>query len=100
MAARRRRWIYSPPRPPKPKVPEAAKAGDLINTVLKPAHLKPPPEDPRFNHLVDIYPKWYRNYFYFCSRYCCPGPNAIAPFLRPGLRAWNTLTEIVTISRT
>ena len=86
MAARRKRWIYSPPRPPRPKVPEVAKAdveakaGELIDTVLKSAHLKPPPEDKRFNYLVDIYAKWYRNYFYFCSKYYCPGPNAIAPF--------------------
>ena len=86
MAARQKRWVYSPPRPPKPTVPDAvkadvdAKARELIETVLKPAHVKPPPEDPRFNYLVDIYAKWYRNYFYFCSRYCCPGPNAIAPF--------------------
>ena len=86
MAARQKRWVYSPPRPPKPRVPDAVKADmeaqarELIETVLKPAHVKPPPEDPRFNYLVDIYARWYRNYFYFCSRYCCPGPNAIAPF--------------------
>jgi hypothetical protein len=86
VARRQKRWIYSPPRPPKPKVPDAAKADveararELIETVLKPAHLKPPPEEMRFNYLADIYAKWYRNYFYFCSRYCCPGPNAVAPF--------------------
>ena len=86
MAARQKRWIYSPPRSPKPTVPDTAKADvetkarELIEAVLKPAHIKPPPEDMRFNYLVDLYAKWYRNYLYFCSRYCCPGPNAIAPF--------------------
>ncbi len=86
MANRQRRWVYSPPRQPKPKVPDAvkaevaAKAGALIETALKPSHLKPPPEDMHFNYLVDIYTKWYRNYFYFCSKYRCPGPNAISPF--------------------
>ena len=86
MADRQKRWVYSPPKSPKPRVPDAVKADvegkarELIETVLKPAHVKPPPEDPRFNYLVDIYARWYRNYFYFCSRYCCPGPNAIAPF--------------------
>ena len=86
MATRRKRWVYRPPRQPKPKVPNGvkadveAKARELIETVLKPAHIKPPPEDERFNYLVDIYSKWYRNYFYFCSKYHCPGPNAISPF--------------------
>jgi hypothetical protein len=86
MAARQKRWIYSPPRPPKPKVPEAvkaaveAKARELIEIGLKPKHIKPPPEDMRFNYVVEIYAKWYRNYFYFCSKYRCPGPNAISPF--------------------
>ena len=85
MAPRQKRWLYSPPRPTKPKVPDSVKAGveararELIETVLKPAHLKPPPEDSNRNYLVDIYAKWYRNYFYFCSRYCCPGPGAISP---------------------
>jgi hypothetical protein len=106
MAARQKRWSYRPPRLPKPTVPDAAKADveatarELIEAVLKPAHVKPPPEDMRFNYLVDIYAKWYRNYFYFCSRYRCPGPNAIAPFLRPGLPAWNTLTVTAIISPT
>ena len=86
MAARGKRWLYSPPRQPKPKVPDAvkadveAKAREIVETVLKPDHLKPPPEDMRFNYVVDIYTKWYRNYFYFCSQYRCPGPNAISPF--------------------
>ena len=85
MANRQRRWVSSPPRQPKPKVPDAvkaevaAKAGALIETALKPNHLKPPPEDARFNYVVDIYTKWYRHYFYFCSKYHCPGPNAISP---------------------
>ncbi|HME54063.1 MAG TPA: hypothetical protein VKM55_17685 [Candidatus Lokiarchaeia archaeon] len=29
---------------------------------------------------MDIYSRWYRNYFYFCSKYSSPGPNAISPF--------------------
>ena len=86
MAAGRKRWTYSPPRQPKPKVPDGvkvnleAKAREIIETVLKPGHIKPPPEDARFNYVVDIYTKWYRNYFYFCSQYRCPGPEAISPF--------------------
>ena len=85
MANRQKRWVYSPLRGPKPKVTDAgkdeveAKAGALIETALKPNHIKPPPEDARFNYVVDIYTKWYRNYFYLCAKYRCPGPYAITP---------------------
>ena len=86
MAKRRKMWVFSPPKQPRPKVPDAvkanveAKANNLIETVLKPNHVKPASEDERFNYIVDIYSKWYRNYFYFCAKYACPGPNAISPF--------------------
>jgi hypothetical protein len=86
MSKRQKRWVYSPPRPPKPKVPEITKtqvtkaAEELVEAVLKPLHVKPPPKDEQFNYIVDIYTKWYRNYFYFCAKYACPGPNAIFPF--------------------
>ena len=49
MANRQRRWVYSPPRQPKLQVPDAvkaevaAKADALIETALKPDHIKPPP---------------------------------------------------------
>ena len=85
MAKRQRTWVYSPLKQAKPKLPSAVKANvtaevnDLIDTVLKPTHVKPPSGDERFNYIVDIYSKWYRNYFYFCSKYACHGPNAISP---------------------
>ena len=80
-----KRWVYSPPKPPKPSVPETvkaeveAKARELIDTVLKPQHVKPPSEGEQFNYVIDIGSKWYRSYFYFFSTYACPGPNAISP---------------------
>ena len=86
MTKRRKAWIHSSPKQPKPKVPENVKleleekANALVEGVLKPAHVKPPPEDARFNYIVDIYTRWYRSYFYFCAKYHVPGPNAIAPF--------------------
>jgi len=85
---RQKTWVYSPP---KPKVPDSVKAEvetratELINAFLKPEHVKPPPKKPRWNYIVDIYTKWHRNYFYFCSKYACPGPNAISPFFDTGL---------------
>lgn len=86
MKGKQKAWFYSPQKSPKPKLPEnvklevETKANELIESFLKPEYIKPPPEDIRFNYVVDIYTKWYRNYFYFCAKYACPGPNAISPF--------------------
>lgn len=83
MAKTQKTWVYSPP---KPKVPASVKAeveqkaNELVETVLKPQHVKPPPKDYDLNYIVDIYTKWYRHYFYFCSKYCSHGPNALSPF--------------------
>ncbi len=85
MPKRRKTWVYVPPRSPKPTVPAAlkleveAKARDLVESVLKPRHVKPPPDDVRFNYIVDIGTKWYRSYFYLFATYLCPGPNALSP---------------------
>lgn len=81
----KKRWVYSPKKQPAGKASDRLKqtvkekADELVKTVLIPQHVKPPPEDDQFNYVVDIYTKWYRNYFYFCSTYHVPGPNAIAP---------------------
>jgi hypothetical protein len=77
MAKGRKMFVFSPPKKAKPKLPNAvkanvtAKANDLVDTALKPTHVKPPAGDERFNYIVDIYSKWYRNYFHFCSKYAC-----------------------------
>lgn len=79
-------WVYSPRKPAPPKVPEALKhrveteANELIESVLKPRYIQPPPENLQFNYLVDLYSKWRGCYFYFCSKYASPGPYAISPF--------------------
>jgi hypothetical protein len=84
---RQKTWVYSPP---KLKVPDAVrveidtKATELVNTFLKREHVKSPPKKARLNYLVEIYAKWHRNYFYFCSKYACPGRNAISPFFDTG----------------
>jgi len=33
-----------------------------------------------FNYVVDIYTKWWHNYFYFYCKYHCPSPRAICEF--------------------
>jgi hypothetical protein len=86
MAKKQKGWVYSPPKQTKPKVPESTKeevekrAKELVEHKLKLEYIKPPPQDNRFNYIVDLYTKWYRNYFYFCAKYHSPGSNAISPF--------------------
>lgn len=85
MTKAQRRWVYSPPKPSANQVSASIKAEvqrkaeELIEATLKPQYLKPPPKNARFNYIGDIYTKWYRHYFYFCAKYCVPGPNALAP---------------------
>ena len=55
------------------------KAGDLIENVLKPKHVLPPPKEEQGNYIIDIGAKWYRGYFYFFTTYACPSPNAPSP---------------------
>jgi len=62
------------------KVQVQQKADSLIQSVLKPEHVKSPSTDTRFNYIVDIYSKWYRTYFYFCATYRCPSPDRISEF--------------------
>ncbi len=73
------------PKQPKPPVPDnlkeelSSKADELVEKHLKPSHLKPRPENPEWNYLVDIWTKWHQSCFYFCTTYACPGPNALSP---------------------
>ena len=85
MASKRKTWMPASPRRTKPQVPDSIKrilkekADEIIENVLKPEHIKSPPTDNDCNYLVEIYSKWYRNYFYFCAKYNCPSQNAISP---------------------
>ncbi|MHB8900632.1 MAG: DUF3024 domain-containing protein [Thermoguttaceae bacterium] len=55
------------------------KASDLIESVLKPKHIRPPQERGRVNYVIDIGTKWHGHFLYFYSTYACPSPNAISP---------------------
>ncbi len=80
MATRKKRWVY---KPSKPNVSEELKqmvkqqADELIESVLKPQHLKVLQDNPEFNYLTDIFSKWWRNYFFWCATYACSSPRAI-----------------------
>ena len=55
------------------------KAKDLIDKVLKPKHVLPPPVGAHGNYVTDMGAKWHGKYFYFFSIYACPSPNALSP---------------------
>jgi hypothetical protein len=81
-----KRWVYSPPSKAVSTTLDAAtkaqvetKAQELIDKVLKPRHVKPPPEDARFNYISDIVLKWNGSTLFLVAVYACPGPNAISP---------------------
>jgi hypothetical protein len=85
MPKRRKAWMYCPPKPKKPKVPDGVtaeltrKAQQLIDDHLRPALVKAPPKRPQFNYVIDLFTKWHQSYFYFCATYTCPHPDAISP---------------------
>ena len=77
-------WVFAPSTT-APKVSDRIKSeikdkvDQWIDEILKPKHIKPPPEDKRFNYLVDISTRWHRHSFYILGKYCCPFPNALSP---------------------
>jgi hypothetical protein len=85
MAKRGKVWMYCPPKPPKPKVPDglkvelSTKAQQLIDDHLKPLHIKPPPKNPEFNYATELFTRWYQSYFYFCSIRTSVDQDAISP---------------------
>ncbi len=85
MASKREAWNIQPiKKPTSPLTAEikaevAAKANDMIENVLKPKHVQPPPKDEMFNYIIDFGTKWYRHYFHIYSTYACPHPDAYEP---------------------
>ena len=84
MAKPRKPWMIRPAKKPhfmpdSLKTEVEAKARELIETVLKPKHVQPPPTGHQLNNITDITTKWLGSKCYFVSIYACPGPNAISP---------------------
>ncbi|MEM7113591.1 MAG: hypothetical protein AAF614_14225 [Chloroflexota bacterium] len=85
MAKQPKRWVYSPRKPKKPKVPDSTKAQitqqaqALIDDYFKPNFIREVEPDYQWNYIIDINGKWYRNYYYFISTYRCSSPNCITP---------------------
>src|ERR1700737_683814 len=61
------------------KMEVTTKANELIDTVLNPKQAPPPPENPQFNYIIDIYGKWYHKAFYLSAEYRVAGPHPIEP---------------------
>jgi hypothetical protein len=55
------------------------KASALIDNVLKPRHVVPPPAGSQVNYVTDIQAKWVGKYFDFRAIYAVPGPDAHFP---------------------
>jgi hypothetical protein len=77
--------IFSPGKKDKSSLPGTVKdevetkAKQLIDKVLKPQHVQPPPEGSQSNYIIDISIQWLGSKCFFVSTYACPGPNAISP---------------------
>jgi hypothetical protein len=75
MAKPQKTWFFDSPRWPVPQAVKAemdAKIADLIENVLKPKHLQPPPEGHLLNYIVDIKAKWLGSKCYLISVYRTP----------------------------
>ena len=81
-ARQKRQWAYDRANA-APAVPAAVKreveerANALVETVLTPRYVKPPPENPQRNYLESLSTRWRSTYFYFCAQYRSAGPHAI-----------------------
>jgi hypothetical protein len=64
--------------PEKIKADVDAKATKLVEK-LRPKYVQPPPKEPRFNYIIDVWTKWIGGTLYFGTTYACPFPNAISP---------------------
>ncbi len=82
-------WVYDPAEafrrsgkrvPLNTRQEVERRAQTLIDSTLKPRYIQPPPQKAELNYLVDISGKWRGSFFYFCSKYCSPGPRALSPF--------------------
>lgn len=88
MVKSKNQWMRAKAKPSK--VPDALKqevtekAKALVEEHIRPEHVKPPPENPRFNYIDDIFTKWHGRYFYFMVKYACSGPRCISPFFEIG----------------
>ena len=79
----RKAWMLSPEKKPKSSLPGTlkdevdTKARDLIETVLKPQHVQPPPKGHQLNYIVEITTKWLGSKCFFISIYRTPSNSTL-----------------------
>jgi hypothetical protein len=106
MAKRRKVWMYCPPKPNKQKVPDglkvevSAKSQKLIDEHLNPTHIKPPPKNPEFNYLTELFTRWYHSYFYSARFMPVLIPMLSPPHSRVVSPAWATRETVNSTWRT
>lgn len=72
-------WMFTPEKPKKAKPTEqekreiSEKCQNLVEEFKKKC-INPNNSD---NYLIDIYTKWYQNYFYFCEKFKSESPNRL-----------------------
>jgi hypothetical protein len=75
-----KRWVYSPPAlDAATKAQVQTKVQGFIDRELKPKYVKPPPEDTRFNYVIDVKLHWHGSTLFLVAVFACPGPNALSP---------------------
>ncbi len=96
-------WVYSPPKPPAPKVSASVKAeaqqqaNQLVEAILKPQHLRPPPKDYHFNYIVDIYTNGIGITYISARSIALPARMPCRPILKRSLPDWSMWEEIASI---
>jgi len=92
-------WYYHPPKPPKPKVPKEIKekikaiSDEFVKSVLKPKYMICDTSYNEYYHIEEIYTKWWRNFFYFYSKYHYTRQNAIQEFVDSGFARLEYVSE-------
>jgi len=82
-----RQWIWAKSdTPPKcilskwQKQSLVAGADTFLRSFYQAKFPSPPPENTRFNYIVDFSVCWHGSYLRFTAKYACPSPDAPAPF--------------------
>jgi hypothetical protein len=75
-------WVYSPTATEADKIAISIQFEPVVAELKK--HIQPLPEPQEWNHCVDVFTKWHRNYFYIMQKYKT-GKNAIVDYFDTGL---------------
>lgn len=75
-------WVFSPTANEAQKLAITKDFEPILEELKK--NLQPLPEPQQFNHCIDVFSKWHRNYFYIMQKFKT-GSNAIVDFFDYGI---------------